>query len=134
MNTLIVVSAPARALKVSKQVACIAAVAASLSLFSMSASAQIEPPQQRVDFYDLDLTKDKDTQRLYSRLRTAASEVCAQFSNYKSAVMRVRKQQCEHNALTGAVATIGNESLTALHTKRSEAKLAQRKTRSATAG
>lgn len=134
MNTSFPASAPARALNVSRKVACIAAMATSLSLLSVSASAQIEPPRKTVDFYDLDLTKDKDTQRLYRRLKTAASEVCAQFSDYKSAVMRIRKQQCQDNALTQAIATIGNESLTALHTKRSEEKLAQRKSKSATAG
>jgi UrcA family protein len=134
MNKLSAVDTSARAHSISKHVACIAAVAASLAMFSMSASAQIVPPRKTVDFYDLDLTKDQDTQRLYRRLRAAASEVCAQFSDYKGAVMRVRKARCMDNALNGAVETIGNASLTALHTKRTEEKLAQSKPKSAPAG
>lgn len=126
-------SAPARARSVSKQLVCTAAVAALLSMFAVSASAQIEPPRQKVEFNDLDLTKDQDTQRLYRRLRTAASEVCAQFNGYRNAQMRALRAECINNALTGAVETIGNESLTALHTKRNAGTMARREPKPASA-
>jgi UrcA family protein len=129
-NSVAVISA-SRAMTLAKQAACIAVTAASLSLVSLSASAQLPAPQQTVEFGDLDLTNDQDTQRLYRRLRTAASEVCSQFNDAsRRAVMRMRRQACETRALENAVATIGHPALTALHTAKAETKLAQSKSKS----
>jgi len=102
--------------------------AATLSLFSVSASAQAPAPQQHVDFGDLDLTKSRDTERLYTRLRFASSAVCSDFANYRSVQGRDRHRDCIDRALNDAIETIGNPSLAALHASRKEMRLAQSKT------
>ena len=130
MSKSIAVMSASRAVNVTKQVACIAFAAASLSLFSFSASAQMVAPQETVEFADLDLSNAQDTQRLYRRLRNAASEVCSQFKDYKGPAMRARRLTCESRALQDAVATIDHPTLTSLHTAKSELKLAQSKSKS----
>lgn len=108
--------------------------ATTLALFSVTASAttSASAPSYEVHFADLDLANKQDTQRLYSRLRIAAREVCSDFAERKSPVMRDRYKGCMNEALTGAIETIGNPALTALHVSKSDMKLAQR-TASATA-
>lgn len=102
--------------------------AATLSLFSVSASAQAPAPQQQVDFADLDLTKSRDTERLYTRLRYASAAVCSDFANYRSVPARDRHRDCIDRALNDAIETIANPSLAALHASKKEMRLAQRKT------
>jgi UrcA family protein len=102
--------------------------AATLSLFAMSASAQAPtPPQQQVKFEDLDLTKSRDTERLYTRLRTASNAVCRDFADYRSVRVRDRHRECIDRALNDAIETIGNPSLAALHASKKEMRLAQSK-------
>jgi UrcA family protein len=126
MTKLIAISS-ARVLVASKHAALAAIGAAALSLFSMSASAELPAPQQQVDFDDLNLAKSQDTERLYRRLRTASLNVCNDFRKSKSVVMRERHRDCVSHALTDAVETIGHPSLTALHAAKHDTKLAQRK-------
>jgi UrcA family protein len=130
MSKLIAVMSSSRALAVTKQATCIALAAASLSLISLSASAQMAVPQQTVEFADLDLSKAEDTQRLYRRLRTAAAEVCSQFKDRSGPAMRARRLSCESTALENAVATIAHPTLTSLHIAKLEMKLAQSKSKS----
>jgi UrcA family protein len=126
MTKLIAISS-ARVLVASKHAALAAIGAAGLSLFSLSASAELPDPQQEVHFADLDLAKSQDTERLYRRLRTASLNVCNDFRKSKSVVMRERHRDCVSHALSGAVETIGHPSLTALHAAKHDTKLAQRK-------
>ena len=126
MTKLIAISS-ARVLVASKHAALAAIGAAALSLFSMSASAQLPNPQQQVDFDDLNLAKSQDTERLYRRLRTASLNVCNDFRKAKSVVMRERHRDCVSRALSCAVETIGHPSLTALHAAKHDTTLAQRK-------
>lgn len=104
--------------------------AAALVLFSATAGATTAAsvPSRHVHFADLDLANKQDTQRLYTRLRLAAREVCSDFALRKSTVMRDRYRECVNEALTGAIETIGNPALTALHVSKSDMKLAQRTT------
>jgi UrcA family protein len=101
--------------------------AATLSLFSVSASAQAPAPQQQVNFDDLDLTKARDTERLYTRLRTASTAVCSDFADYRSARTRDQHRDCIDRAMSDAIETIGNSSLAALHASKKEMRLAQSK-------
>jgi len=102
--------------------------ATALALFSVNASATTAAsvPSYQVHFADLDLANKHDTQRLYSRLRIAAREVCSDFAERKSPVMRDRYKGCMNQALTDAIETIGNPALSALHVSKSDMKLAQR--------
>jgi UrcA family protein len=118
----------ARVAAVSKQAALAAIGVAAVSLFSATASAQLAPPQQQVDFGDLDLSKSHDTERLYRRLRTASQEVCSEFANRSGLRMHNLARECIDRALTDAIATISNPSLTSLHASKNDMKLAQRKT------
>lgn len=104
--------------------------ATALALFSVAASATTAAaiPSYEVRFADLDLTSKQDTQRLYSRLRIAAREVCSDFAERKSPVMRERYKGCMNQALQDAIETIGNPALTALHVSKSDMKLAQQNT------
>jgi UrcA family protein len=126
MTNPIVISS-ARVLVASKHAVLAAIGAASLSLFSITASAALPVPQQQVDFDDLDLAKSQDTERLYRRLRTASLNVCSDFRRSKSALMRERHRDCVSRALSVAVETIAHPSLTALHAAKHDTKLAQRK-------
>lgn len=101
--------------------------ATALALFAVNAGATTSSavPTYQVRFADLDLTKPQDTQQLYSRLRNAAREVCTDFADRKSTVMRTRFRECRNQALSDAIETIGNPSLTALHVAKSDMKLAQ---------
>lgn len=108
-----------------KHAALLAVGAAALSLISFSASAALPPPQQEVQFADLDLTSKQDAERLYRRLRTASSEVCSDFRKRHSARMQERYRECVSQAVENAVATIAHPSLTALHAAKNEVKLAQ---------
>jgi UrcA family protein len=117
----------ARVLIASKHVAFAAIGAAALSLFSMTASAQLPDPQQQVDFGDLDLAKSQDTARLYRRLRTASLNVCSEFKKHSNVRMQERHRDCVRRAMAGAVETIGHPSLSALHATKHDSKLAQRK-------
>jgi len=111
--------------RVTKHTALIAIGAAALSLISFSASATLPPPQQEVNFSDLNLTVKQDAERLYRRLRTASTEVCSDFRKRHSVVMQKRYRECVSQAVENAVATIGNPSLTALHEAKNDVKLAQ---------
>jgi UrcA family protein len=119
-----------RAASAAKLTAFAALGAATLALFSANAAASTAAaaPAYEVRFADLDLASKHDTQRLYSRLRIAAREVCSDFAERKSPVMRDRYRECMNQALTEAIETIGNPALTALHVSKSDMKLAQRTT------
>jgi UrcA family protein len=119
-----------RAASATKFTAFAALGAATLALFSANAAASTaaSAPTYEVHFADLDLTSKQDTQRLYSRLRIAAREVCGDFAERKSPVMRDRYKGCMNQALTDAIETIGNPALTALHVAKTDMKLAQRTT------
>lgn len=105
----------------------IALGAAALSLVAATASAELPPPQQEVNFSDLDLSKSQDAARLYRRLRTASAEVCDDFANRTSVRARLQYRECVNRALTNAVATVAHPALTALHAAKSEVQLAQGK-------
>lgn len=114
-----------------KAFSTIAALGASaLALFSVAAAATttLPAPSYEVRFADLDLANKHDTQRLYSRLRIAAREVCSDFAERKSPLMRDRYKDCMNQALGDAIETIGNPALTTLHVSKSDMKLAQRTT------
>jgi UrcA family protein len=119
-----------RAAHATKLTAFAALGAATLALFSANAAASTaaSAPAYEVRFADLDLTSKHDTQRLYSRLRIAAREVCSDFAERKSPLMRDRYKGCMNQALERAIETIGNPALSALHVSKSDMKLAHRAT------
>jgi UrcA family protein len=113
-------------MKVHSAIAAFGATALALLSVNASATSATSVPSYQVHFADLDLANKHDTQRLYSRLRIAAREVCSDFAERKSPVMRDRYKGCMNEALTDAIETIGNPALTALHVAKTDMKLAQR--------
>lgn len=124
----------ARAIALSKKAACVAIGAAAFSLVSLNAAAvSVDPPRQKVDFGDLDLSKRADTERLYRRLRIASEQVCGIWNRSTTRVAPARKQ-CAATALSNAVNDVGNPALLALHNAKTDMKLADRETKGSTKG
>jgi len=124
MKTYIATPA-SRAIALSKKAVCVAIGAATCSLLSLTASAaQLEPPQQAVHYGDLDLSKQKDTQLLYRRLRAASEQVCG-IRDRATARVLIRRE-CAATALNNAVVDVGNPALLALHAAKSDVQLAER--------
>lgn len=73
-------------------------------------------PRTVVDYSDLDLSRNSDVRELYSRLRSASDEVCAQYRD--SSELRVKRmyKSCFQDALTRAVAGVDNAAVTAMLT------------------
>jgi UrcA family protein len=78
------------------------------------ASTSGEAPSVRVAYSELDLGKDAGVERLYSRLRHAAEQVCGNVDNRDLAALR-RQEACVHASLDRAVETVHSARLTARH-------------------
>jgi UrcA family protein len=93
-------------------------LAAAISTATMSlaipAYAEGRIPQATIDYQDLNLTRGKDVQRLYSRLKHAAKQVCASWDG-RQQYERTQFRQCYDEALTNAVGEIDVPQLSALH-------------------
>jgi UrcA family protein len=129
MNKLFAVDTSSRVVSVAK-CATLAAIGAFGVLIGSANASALDVPQVRVDFKDLDLTQAKDAQKLYRRLRMAASEVCIGYPDQRGALRHTPRRQCEHQAVTNAVEMIGNPALSTLHTSAAQTKLAQRSMKS----
>lgn len=86
-----------------------------ISLGSLSAVAAAEPPDEvpsrRVNYADLDLTRDAGVAVLYARIKSAAREVC--LSTYTwAAEDNKATQQCREQALARAIAGVNAPVLT----------------------
>jgi UrcA family protein len=134
MNKSVAVVCSSRASSISKCVALAAVGAFGLLAGASNAFAQLDVPQVRVDFADLDLTQTKDAKRLYSRLRLAASEVCSGHPDQGGSLRNTPRKQCEQRAVTNAVEAVGHPALLTLHTSARQTKLAQRSTKTLPSG
>jgi UrcA family protein len=89
--------------------------AAATLVFSGIASAQGGTSDYRkveVTYTDLDLGHVSDAQKLYSRISRAARQACKQNGIlFRSSVFH----ECVGKAVDGAVQTVSNENLTAVH-------------------
>ena len=83
-----------------------------------------------VSYADLDLSRESDTQTLYSRLRTAAKSVCGT-ADARNLRMRQFAMECYQQSLSTAVADVSNANLTALHAADRSIRVAQRGTQAA---
>jgi UrcA family protein len=108
-----------------RRFACTALAAASVFLVTQVHAADVIP-QCTVKFDDLDLTKQKEAEVLYTRLKRAAREVCKQF-NGRTAGDMVLFSECYGDALGNAVERVGNGSLSALHSANPALRVAARR-------
>lgn len=71
-------------------------------------------PSRVVRFADLNLESREGVRRLYSRIKSAAQEVCVPVY-FRITDSYVSQRQCQEHAIDAAVAAVRSESLTALH-------------------
>jgi UrcA family protein len=108
--------------------AAILGTAALSSLLGMALPAQADVPakQLAVEYQDLDLTREQDVKRLYSRLRAAARSVCGSL-NGRTQFERGQYRECYDESVTNAVNEVNVTQLTKLHGSSSESqRIAQR--------
>lgn len=74
------------------------------------------PDAQRVDvhYQDLDISQPEDAKVLYRRIRQAARHVCND-PGFADLARRTRFQQCYESAVSNAVDSVNEQTLTALH-------------------
>ena len=87
--------------------------------FAGIAQADVRPSAAqtlKVSYADLDLSHPAGVDRLYVRLRQAASLVCNP-SDTQGVRAQVSYRACAERALDDAVATVNDPNLTALHTR-----------------
>jgi UrcA family protein len=75
-------------------------------------------PQVRVSIADVNLSSPQGIERLYSRLRQAAAEVCGYEPEIRELSQRAAWSKCVDTALDGAVVQVRSIGLAALHAKR----------------
>jgi UrcA family protein len=68
-----------------------------------------------VSFADLNLSKQAGAETLYGRLKTGARQACGGSQDFRNIGIRRLTRQCYNEALSGAVQSINNETLTNLH-------------------
>ena len=103
-------------MKTSYRTLCFVFAAAAATLgFSGIASAKegtSDYRQVEVSYKDLDLGHFADAQKLYARISNAAHDACRQRGTlFRSSIYR----DCVGKAVDGAVHTVSNEKLTAVH-------------------
>jgi UrcA family protein len=90
------------------------ALALSGSAASIAADTS-EAPQVIVKFGDLNLSNPQGAAKLYSRITTAAYEVCKSFDVNRDLGSRARLTDCLHKAIADAVTKVGQPELIAIY-------------------
>jgi UrcA family protein len=78
------------------------------------AATSTEVPALRVNYSELDLSKDAGVERLYARLRHAAAQVCGNADNRDLVALR-RQEACVRASLDRAVEQVHSARLSARH-------------------
>ncbi len=78
------------------------------------ASTSAEVPAVRVNYSELDLSKDAGVERLYARLRHAAEQVCGNV-DHRDLVAGRQRDACVRASLDRAVEQVHSARLTARH-------------------
>jgi len=68
-----------------------------------------------VRFGDLNLSSEEGVQKLYGRIRQAATTVCSETGPSSARPYSLEFQQCKEQAINTAVGKINNKVLTAMH-------------------
>ena len=108
-----------RLLKMNTAIACMLAVVASpLAAVAMQAGQQnAEPAKRVVNFADLDLSRDSGVSTLYSRITSAAREVCRPVDFWTE---RMWRPDCRDDAVARAVADVKSPALTSFYLARNK--------------
>jgi UrcA family protein len=101
----------------SRSVARIAVLVGSLLAGSLAVAPVVsaqEAPSIVVKYSDLDLSTTEGAQKLYKRIKTAASLVCP-YENAREMAFKAIGQSCRKEAVERAVRSIHNAELAAVH-------------------
>lgn len=97
-----------------------ATLAASMLIGTASAASSAAAPSVKVSYSDLNLASDSGTQVLYSRIVSAARDVCfARDVDNRDLGALAAARSCVSTAIANAVSTIHNPRLAALSGARS---------------
>jgi UrcA family protein len=98
----------------------LATLAATMIVGTASAAGAADAPSVKVSYSDLNLTSDAGTQVLYSRIVSAARNVCfARDVDNRDLGAVIASRSCVNTAIANAVSTIHSERLAALSSARS---------------
>lgn len=78
---------------------------------AVTAQPDDDPPSRRVYFGDLDLNRDTGVETLYSRISSAAREVCKTYDGWEPKLF-THSYECRHQALARAVSDVNSATLT----------------------
>ena len=84
------------------------------ALIGAASARDAQPPTFKVSYADLDLSRARDAQTLYMRLKQASATVCGSFAE-SSLLMQVAWQRCYKQALHNAVLTVNAPQLLAVY-------------------
>ena len=90
-------------------------VACGIAAHVGSAHADNMTNSVRVSFADLNLSTSEGVAKLYSRLRTAAGQVCGTEPPINDLLNAMDWSACRQGALTRAITKVGHPALIALH-------------------
>ena len=107
-----------RFLKMKFFIPCLLAVVASpLTAVALEAGPNAEPAKRVVNFADLDLSRDAGVAALYSRITSAAREVCRPLDFWTE---RTRSFDCRYEAVARAIADVNSPALTSYYLTKSK--------------
>jgi UrcA family protein len=109
-------------LKCLSALALIGAVASPLSAGAYAVN-MLEPPARVVGFKDLDLTRQAGVQVLYTRIKSAAREVCEPLDAWTLRLLR-QDLDCRADAIGRAVADVNSAALTTYYLTKTKARAA----------
>ena len=106
-------------LRNSKRIGLLVLLAVSVPVFAYAAAPKqaLEEVQMEVSFADLDLNHEAGIDRLYQRIRSAATEACGSTSLHEAGSLKVLKarQECYKELVDKAVLQVDNAALTKRH-------------------
>jgi UrcA family protein len=116
-----------RYVKLRTVVACclLATSLSALAAVSASTATEDDHPSRVVKFADLDLSHSPGAAVLYTRIRSAAREVCLPANNWMME-LRAISDQCRNETIARAVADIHAPALTTYYMEQTRAKVAKR--------
>lgn len=98
-------------MKLAAPCALLSILVGSLSAVAAVTAQPDDPPSRRVYFGDLDLNRDTGVETLYSRISSAAREVCKTYDGWEPKLF-THSYECRHQALARAVSDINSATLT----------------------
>jgi UrcA family protein len=93
---------------------CVALAVLLSPLSAVAAQPGYEVARRTVNFADLDLTRRDGIATLYSRIKSAANEVCEPVDS-RTFESLVRVQRCKEQAISRAVMDVKSSQLTTFH-------------------